>query len=1008
METSDIKVLHNQVKGRTRYRVPGLYRSELLKADLESVLGRHASVSSASVSALTGNVLVSYNSDQNEESIAVLILSRVEKFSASIPTEKTTTRKQYRQPFKNASEKVSQVVEASVKSVMDRFTAQLQRPWHRIDRQETLDLLDTDAHTGLAKKTIKKRLKKYGDNALPESKQRTDWEIIFEQIHSLPTYLLAAAAGVSLLTGGVIDAVVVMGVVAANAAIGYATEREAEKTIHSLSTLVRPNATVLRNRKIKEIPVSRVVPGDILILKPGTYVGADCRIIESRELTIDESMLTGESLPVTKHARILKRKGIPLADRKNMAFMGTQVTGGQGFAVAVGTGGLTEIGKLQLLLQDTDRPETPMERQLGKLGDQLVLMCGGICGIVFALGFVRGYGVMQMLRMAISLAAAAVPEGLPAAATMNFALGIRNMRQHKVLIRRLQAVETLGALQVVCLDKTGTITWNRMSVGQVYTGNRLLLHRRGRIESDGTAVKSDELPELMELIRVCVLCSEVKLKGKGDGDFTLTGSATENALVQLALSAGIDAKKLRKAHPLIEVKHRSEKKHYMSTAHRLNGNHGLLAMKGSPPEVLSMCSHHMVAGKALDLLDSDRQRIEMMNARMAGEALRVLGLAMAVSDEQGAAVTNGKLVWLGLVGMADPIREGVSDLIVNFHRAGIKTVMITGDQSPTAYTVARDLNLSGDHLLEILDSSDLSTVDEETLAALAQKAHVYSRVTPADKLKIVKALKAGGKTVAMTGDGINDGPALKAADLGIAMGKSGTDVAREVADVVLEDDNLETLIRAVADGRGTYSNIRKSVHFFLSTNLSEIMVMFAAMAGGIGFPLNVMQLLWINIISDIFPGLALSLEEPEPDVIQRQPRDAHAPLFSGTDYRKMMLESAVISASSLAAYGLGVSRYGLGRGAATLAFHSLTVGQLLHAYGCRSGHHSIFSSQRPPANRYLNTAIGGSLLFQLLTVFVPPVRRLLGLGRLGAADMAIVGAFSTLPLLINEATKGGE
>jgi Ca2+-transporting ATPase len=1009
MPSDKVQIVHNQVTGRTRYRVPGLYRSRSLKDHLLKELRQHTSIHSVAVSDATGNVLVSYNSDQNEESIAVLISATAETLATLAaqpkPAADTTPSGNGRgRARRNAARNGKRAITKPAVEVLAKPASNLPA-WHRMAKSGILEKLSTSASRGLTLKEAALRKKRHGENALPETRKRSDFEIFFEQINSLPTYLLAAAAGVSLLTGGVLDAVVVVGVVAANAAIGYATEREAEKTIHSLNNMVRPMAIVIRGEKPVQIDVKEVIPGDILVLKPGTWVGADCRIIESRDLTVDESMLTGESLPVSKHARVLKRKGIPLADRKNMAFMGTQVTGGQGKAVAVATGPYTQIGLLQTLLQDTDRPETPMERQLHVLGDQLVLMCGGVCGVVFGLGFLRGYGMMEMLRMAISLAAAAVPEGLPAAATMNFALGIRKMRQHSVLIRRLQAVETLGALQVVCLDKTGTVTWNRMSVQQIYTGRTLYRHHNDTIQKNGSAVSAEDCRELADLIRVCVLCSEVKVRGKGDGDFTLEGSATENALVQLAISAGINARDLRKAHPLENVRHRSEQSHYMSTAHRFNGNHRLLAIKGSPPEVMAMCTHQMVAGEVLEMDEEDRLELERQNARMAGEALRVLGLAMSISRTGDEANGSAPRVWLGLVGMADPIRDGVHELIESFHQAGIETVMITGDQSPTAYTVARELNLSGDHLLEILDSSDLSSVDAETLAALSTKAHVYSRVTPADKLKIVQAIKASGKTVAMTGDGINDGPALKAADLGIAMGKSGTDVAREVADVVLEDDNLETLIRSVADGRGTYSNIRKSVHFFLSTNMSEIMVMFAAMAAGIGFPLNVMQLLWINCISDIFPGLALSLETPEDDVLRRQPRKADDPLFTGADFRRMTLESGVISASTLGAYGVGLARYGLGAGSATLAFHSLTVGQLLHAYSCRSGHQSLYSNGRMPSNPYLNTAIGGSLLLQLMTVFVPPLRRLLGLGALSAADMAVVGGFSTLPLLINEAMK---
>jgi Ca2+-transporting ATPase len=1013
-----VRIVHDKINGRTRYRVQGLFRSESTKRHLESALKTSEAVLRVRASSLTGNVLVVYKAHQSAPGIAELI--RATMAAAGKQTGKIGQPRQKNRPASRASspaatkpappkEEPPSPLRRSLTSALQRMLPgkekQSESPWHVQSSQQVIEQMETDRLQGLTQEEAEGRQSRYGPNSLPEAKGRSDWEIFFDQINSLPTYLLAAAAGVSLLTGGVIDAAVVMGVVVANAMIGYSTERDAEETIQGLKNLVKPSAIVLRKQKPKDVPVEEIVPGDILVLKPGTYVGADCRILEAEHLTIDESMLTGESLPVTKHPRTLRRENHPLADRLNLAFMGTQVTGGQGLAVAVATGGYTEIGKLQIFLQETDRPETPIERHLSIIGDQLVLMCGGICAVVFLMGFFRGYGFLQMLRMAISLAAAAVPEGLPAAATMNFALGIRKMREHHVLIRRLQAVETLGAIQALCMDKTGTITRNRMDVQKIYTGSRYYFHREREIRSDEGTADPAKVRELNLLIRVCVLCSEVKVQESNGKDATLRGSATENALVRLALDAGIDAKQLRKTHPLLGMNHRTEKRHYMASFHRFNGNQRLRAIKGSPPEVLSLCSRQMIDGQVVPLSEEDRNDIEMHNGRMAGDALRVLGLAYAVDETDSGRPPRDGLIWLGLVGMADPVRKGVGELIAEFQAAGIDTVMITGDQSQTAYAVARELNLSGSDMLEILDSSDLSALDHDALVALARKAHVYSRVSPADKLNIVKALQAAGRTVAMTGDGINDGPALKAADIGIAMGKSGTEVAREVADVVLENDNLETLIQAVSDGRGTYSNIRKSVHFFLSTNLSEIMVMFAAMAAGIGFPLTVMQLLWINIISDIFPGLALSLEEPEPDVLSRPPRDAQAPLFSGADYRRIGFESAMITAGSLAAYAAGMARYGMGVRATSIAFQSLTLGQLLHAYSCRSETHTIAEHRYLPKNRYLSTAIGASILMQLMTLFVPPVRRFLGLSAMSPVDMTVIGATCTLPLLINELTK---
>jgi Ca2+-transporting ATPase len=689
-----------------------------------------------------------------------------------------------------------------------------------------------------------------------------------------------------------------------------------------------------------------------------------------------------------------------------MVYMGTLVTGGQATAMVVATGSRSEIGRLQILLEQTESPETPIERQLRVMGDQLVLLCGAVCGFVFLIGFLRGYGFLQMLRTAISLAASAVPEGLPAAATINFALGIRRMQRDHVLIRRLQAVETLGSIQTICLDKTGTITRNRMTVTRIVTAEHRIEIDHARFHNDQQTVEPLAVPELEELLLCGCLCSETRINGTpASRDVELHGSSTENALVYAALAAGINIRQCRRDHPLVSIRHRSEQRPYMVSHHRTTDGRHRFYVKGSPPEVLAMCRRQLQQGRLQDLDIDQRQKIERLNDAMSGNALRVLGLAYAEGPADETRALEGGLTWLGLVGMTDPVRKGVKPLIDVLHHAGIDTVMITGDQSTTAFAIADQLGIAGENRLEILDSSELTSVDPELLAAIAKRVHVYSRVSPAHKLRIVQAIQAAGRTVAMTGDGINDGPALKAADLGIAMGETGTDVAREVADVVLEKDNLETLVVAVKDGRATYENIRKSVRFFLGTNMTEIMVMASAMTLGIGFPLNVMQLLWINIISDIFPGLALSVEDPEPDILKRPPRDSQAPLFARDDFKHMALDAALMSAASLGAYGYGLSRYGTGPRAASLAFQSLTIGQLLNAYSCRSQTHSLFERRQLPPNRYLDVAILGSLALQGLTIWFPPVRGLLGVAPLGLADLAVIGGSALLSLAAIENAK---
>jgi Ca2+-transporting ATPase len=868
-----VQAVHTNLAGRGRFSVEGLKGSSALKQWLEDMLVKKHGMLSACANTVTGNVLVVFNPKKDHEIIINLIKHVITKFPGEdgppASEQESKGPKRETASVKKATLPVDQTFEAlktKVKNVLSPLHPQPIEKWHTLTVEQVQAFVNTQLDSGISQRQVRNRQQRYGRNALPESKPRSRWEILAGQFISLPTALLGAAAGVSILTGGLVDAVIIMGVVVANAGIGYATENEAEKTIQSLKHAVHPSAVVIREGCQQKIPVEDVVIGDLLVLKPGTYVAADSRIIQAERLSIDESALTGESMPVYKKPRPLRLENMPIADRTNMVFRGTLVTGGEGLAIVVFTGAYTEIGRLQLLLDTTSRPESPMERQLRVMGNQLVIVSGGICGIVFVLGFLRGYGFLQMLRMGISLAAAAVPEGLPAAATINFALGIRKMRQHNVLVRHLQAIETLGAVQTVCLDKTGTITENRMTVVTCYVD-----FERFDITEHHFATEQGPFPplenrEIEKLASVLALCNESVITGRNaDSTYELKGSPTENALVHFAIRAGIDVGGLRDGYPLQKVNYRAENRLYMSTLHTTPKGGRKLAVKGSPAGVLELCGWHMLNGKRVVLTEAERLKIETQNERMAGESLRVLGVACAESETNaGLADLEDTLTWIGLVGMVDPIREGVAELIQAFHGAGIETVMITGDQSPTAFAVAEKLKLSRDDGLAILDAMEFTSVQPDVMEALVQKVHVFSRVTPAHKLQIVQAFQRAGQTVAMTGDGVNDAPALKAADLAIAMGHGGTDVAREVADVVLEDDNLETLIIAVQNGRNTYKNIRKSVHFFLSTNLSEIMVMFSAMAVGIGFPLNVMQLLWINIISDIFPGLALSMGEPDP------------------------------------------------------------------------------------------------------------------------------------------------
>ena len=1017
-ENSVVQTVHTAVKGRARYKVLGLYRSEALKRRLESDLSNVAGISSVFANVLTGKILVVFNSGATPPQIASLIIAIASEHhqplnhTGSISTDPPDLKQD------DAPSSIGNPLSAVGKRLTDLLPYPKEidaQPWHLIESDRIIASLETSRLNGLSEEAVVEHLRQYGPNLLPEAVPRSAFGIFIDQFKSLPNLLLGAAAGLSIVTGGLSDAAIILGVVVINATIGYITESQAERTIQSLKSLVRPNATVIRNGKSKEIKAESIVIGDILVLKPGSYIAADARLIETNQMYVDESALTGESVPVLKTSASMTTENLPLGDRLNMLYMGTLVTGGQALAVVVATGKHTEMGRIQILLGEAESPETPMERQLGQMSNRLVLISTAVCGLVFGIGLLRGQGLLHMLKTAISLAVAAVPEGLPTVATTTLALGIRNMKRHHVLIRHLEAVETLGAVQTICLDKTGTITLNRMSVVAVQVGEKRIEVSDGRFQSGEETINPFALDELLRLIHVSALCNESAVVLQ-EGEYLFHGSPTENSLLQMAISSGVDVLKLRDRYPVVEVSHRSENRNFMSTLHlsadtEATGPMHLLAVKGNPVEVLALCRYRMTDGQIISLTDEDRLRIQTDNEGLSGQALRVLGVAYGLLHPEEQANEKG-LIWLGHIGMADPVRRGVKELIGDFHRAGIETAMITGDQSSTAYAIGKELNLSGEQPLSILDSTHLTDVQPEAMIGISKQVHVFARVSPSHKLQIVQALQKAGKVVAMTGDGINDGPALKAADIGIAMGHSGTDVAREVADVIIEDDNLETMILAVSHGRTIYNNIRKSVHYLLATNMSEIIVVSGAISFGLGEPLNSMQLLWINLMSDVFPALGLALEPPEPDVLSQPPRNPEEQIVQLSDFKRITSEAAVISAGAFGAYGYGILRYGMGPKASTLAFTSLTLGQLLHALSCRSETHGLFdpirSTERPPLqpNPYLYWAIGGSVALQVLTLAIPGLRRLLGLTPVGLLDGIVIGGTAAAPLIVNEMTKG--
>ncbi|MEW6427356.1 MAG: HAD-IC family P-type ATPase [Thermodesulfobacteriota bacterium] len=1035
-----LTLVHDSVKGRTRFKISGLQRHRGLKEHLEKGLADHGGVSAAAANTVTGSLLVRYNSGMTADQLAAVVRRMVNEYRRNnfAPPAEVAPANLSRKPAnrKHSAPKSTPAVvppqsvsvDATVKT---KAAAKINRPktgntridaplpvpatnrpsttWHAREVVAVLDAMQTPVPRGLSVEEATARLAKHGPNALPPAEPRSAWSIIVEQFKSGPVAMLAGAAAVSVLTGGIADAVAIMAVVGINAVIGYVTESQSERTIHSLKNLVTPKVLVVRDGRVVQIDVKDLVPGDLMVLRPGHYVGADARIIEATRLSIDESALTGESMPAAKSAGMLEIEQVPISDRTNMCYMGTLVTGGQGTAVVVSTGVATEMGTIQQLVTEAESPETPMSRELDRIGNQLVYLSGALCGAVFALGLFRGGGFLPMIQTALALAVAAIPEGLPTVATTTLALGIKEMRKRGVLIRHLDAVEALGATQVICLDKTGTITANRMTVAEIHAGAQRYVCERDNLLPEGSVTGGYLEREVASLLTVMVLCNESEVVRK-NGGFVVNGTPTENALVYLAINNGLQIQALEETFPLLKMYHRAENRNFMASVHGADTGGHLVAVKGSPSQVLSYCTHQLIDGRKIELTDEERLHIQSENERMAGAALRVLGAAYRIQsqfdpDGEVDGILAEGLVWVGLVGMIDPIRDGVPELMARFHQAGIKTVMITGDQSATAYTVGKSLALNGSSKLNILDAASVSSMEPEMLATLSEQTNIFSRVSPAHKLQIVEAFQRGGKVVAMTGDGINDGPALKKADIGIAMGRTGTDVAREVADVVLEDDELETMIVAVRQGRTIYLNVRKALGFLLSTNFSEILVAFVANAAGLGQPLSQMQLLWINMITDIFPGLALALEPPEEDIMHRPPRDPHEPIIRKQDFRRIGVEASAISLGALGAYGFGLARYGAGPRASSMAFLSLTSGQLLHALHCRSETHGIFESRALKPNKYLNVALGGSFALQALAMVVPGLRSLLGIQPIALADAAVIGTGAVVPLLVNDVYK---
>ncbi|GFI62224.1 calcium-transporting ATPase 1 [Clostridiales bacterium] len=860
--------------------------------------------------------------------------------------------------------------------------------WHSKSADETELLLNTNSKTGLDNGEAERRLEDYGENTLEsDTIHKSFIRSFFEQLNDIMIIILLAASaasfGVSLLNGNAdfTDSLIIIMIVVLNAALGVAQENKAEKAIEELKKMTVPHAKVLRGGHIKEISSKEVVPGDILILEAGDMVAADCRLISCSSLKSDESALTGESLPVQKNAELKLEENVQLADRRNMVFSSTFITYGKGMAIVTATGMDTEVGKIADMITKSEKTETPLQKRLDSTGKMLGISAVGICALIFIVGIVRAYSPFDMFMTSVSLAVAAIPEGLPAIVTIVLAIGTQAMSKKNTIVRTLPAVETLGSAQVICTDKTGTLTKNKMKLVKITDGR------------DTTSLNDKRF-----IIRLAALCTDCYYEGR-----RFIGEPTEVAIAEAAEEMGEKKDKLDNIMPkLDEIPFSSERK-MMTTVHDFGNGKNLCVIKGAPERVLKLCTAYS-NGQRID--KSEISRLEKINDSMTSDALRVLAVAYKETNKSNRDYESN-LIFAGLIGMIDPPREEAEQAVNECSRAGIKVVMITGDHALTAKAIAEKTGIykEGD---KIVEGAELDTMNQTKLEMDLEKIAVFARVSPEHKLKIVNAYKRKGRVVAMTGDGVNDAPALRAADIGCAMGGSGTDVAKGAADMIITDDNFATIVSAVREGRIIYSNIRKAVHFLLSSNIGEILTIFTAMIFGWSTPLLPIHLLWVNLITDSLPAIALGLDRPEEDIMQERPVEAGKSLFSGGLGFRIACEGVMIGLLALIAFGIGHRYYDAGElhnVSRTMAFAVLSLSQLVHAFNMRC-EHSIFKIHIL-SNKYLCLALLVGTTLQVGVIMIPALAKIFSVTSLGIKQWAIVAGLSLAPILFVELEKLG-
>ena len=881
----------------------------------------------------------------------------------------------------------------------------VEQAWHR-EADEVLQAAEVALDEGLNEQEVKHRRERYGENRLRDTETKSAWQIFIDQFKSLIVALLAVAATLSFSFGEWIEGVAIAVVILINALIGFVTELRAVRSMESLQELSSVDAKVRRNGQAQEIPAEELVPGDIVILQGGDVVTADLRLMEASKLQVDESALTGESVPVAKQVSPVDEE-TPLAERASMAYKGTAVTRGAGEGVVVATGMNTELGEISSLVAKAEEEATPLEERLEQLGRKLIWVTLAIAVAVAISGIIAGRDLFLMIETAIALAVASVPEGLPIVATVALARGMWRMAQRNALINQLSAVETLGATNVILTDKTGTLTENRMTVVNLaFEGESVQitgrgLERDGEFRRDDATISPDENAQLRRALEVGVLCTDASLPPEDADAAEAIGDPLEVALLVAGVKAGLRREELLESQPEVrEVAFDAEVK-MMATYHEQNG-HYRVAVKGALDAVIDASTEMLNAdGEQVPVDDTAREKWHEKNMALAEDGLRVIALATkTVEDPDVDPYEN--LTFLGLAGLLDPPRKAVRDAITACHNAGIDVVMVTGDQPATARNVAREVGLVHDEEVDVVYGQEMSEELTEEEKRQALDAPIFARVTPKQKLDLIAAHQDAGAIVAMTGDGVNDAPALKKADIGVAMGQRGTQVAREAADMILKDDAFSTIVVAVEQGRAIFNNIRKFVLYLLSCNVAEIMIVGLASVVNAPLPIRPLQILFLNLVTDVFPALALGVGEGDPHIMERPPRDPEEPIIGRQHWAMITGYSALISMAVLAVLAIALTSFGMDQDrAVTLSFLTLAFAQLWHVFNMRDPDASVIRNE-VTENPYVWGALVLCIILLLIAVYVPFLADLLGVVDPGLRGWALVIGASIIPLILGQ------